>query len=99
MWTNSVRKIAGFLSPCRHKTDRTAAADEIDADLDRIYSWGQKWNINFQPARCQSLCVSLKRDVDLHPPLSMATLSIDEVDVLKNLGIYFDRKLTWSYND
>ena len=27
----------------------------------------------------------------------MATLPIDEVDVLKILGIYFDRKLLWSY--
>ena len=27
----------------------------------------------------------------------MATLPIEEVDVLKILGIHFDRKLTWSY--
>ena len=37
--------------------------------------------------------VSLKRDTDLHPPLFMATLPIEEVDVLKILGVY--RKLTW----
>ena len=79
------------------KDDRTAAADELNADLDRIYSWGQTWNINFEPAKCRTLCVSLKRDVDLHPPLFMATLPIDEVDVLKILGIYFDRKLLWSH--
>ena len=72
------------------KDDRTAAADELNADLDRIYSWGQTWNINFEPAKCRTLCVSLKRDIDLHPPLFMATLPIDEVDVLKILGIYFD---------
>ena len=31
----------------------------------------------------------------IHPPLSMATVPIEEVDVLKILGVYFDRKLTW----
>ena len=32
----------------------------------------------------------------MHSPLFMDTLYIAEVDVLKILGIYFDRKLTWS---
>ena len=79
------------------KDDRVIAADEMSADLARIYSWGRIWNINFEPAKCYSLCVSLKRDVNLHPPLFMATLLIEEVDVLKILNIHFDHKLTWSY--
>ena len=79
------------------KDDRIAAADEMNADLVRIYLWGRMWNINFEPAKCHSLCVSLKRDTDLHPPLFMATLPIEEVDVLKILGVYFDRKLTWGH--
>ena len=44
-----------------------------------------------------TLCVSLNRDIDLHPPLFMTTLPIDEVDVLKILGIHFDCKLLWSH--
>ena len=79
------------------KDDRTAASDELNTDLDKIHSWGQIRNSNFEPAKCCTLCGSLKRDIDLHPPLFMATLPIDEVDVLKILGIYFDRKLLWSH--
>ena len=30
------------------KDNRTIVADELNADLDRIYSWGQTWNINFK---------------------------------------------------
>ena len=41
-----------------------------------------------------TLCV--QKDLDKHPPLFVDSLSIIEVDVLKILGIYFDRKLTWS---
>ena len=69
------------------KNDRIVATDEINADLASIYLWGRMWNINFEPAKCHSLCVSLKRD--LHQPLSMATLPIEEVDVLKILGNLF----------
>ena len=54
-------------------------------------------NINFEPTKCHALCVSLKKDVNLHPPLFMDALSITEVDELKILGINFDHKLTWSY--
>jgi len=43
-----------------------------------------------------SLCVSFKKDLDKHPPLFVDSLSIAEVNVLRILGIYFDRKLTWS---
>ena len=74
------------------KDDRTIAADALNADLDRIYS-----NINYEPAKCCTLCVSLKRDVNLYPPLFMASFPIDKVDVLKILGIHFDHKLLWSY--
>ena len=52
----------------------------------------------FEPNKCYSLCESLKKDVDL-PPLYMDALSIVEVDVLKILGIHFNQKLTWNYND
>ena len=51
----------------------------------------------FEPDKCYSLCVSLKKDVALHQPLYMDALLIAEVDVLKILGIYFDRKFTWNY--
>ena len=71
------------------KDDRTASADEMNADLDRIYLWGQMLNINFEPAKCHSLCVLLKRNVIYTCHLSMVTLPIDEVDFLKLLGIYF----------
>ena len=79
------------------KEDRITVADEMNADLARIYSWGLLRNINFEPAKCHSLCVSLKRDTDLHPHLFMATLPIEEVDALKILGVYFDRRLTWGH--
>jgi len=76
--------------------DRIAAAEELNADMRDVYSWDRKWNFYCEPNKCHSLCVSLKKDLDKHPPLFVDSLSITEVDVLKILGIYFDCKLTWS---
>jgi len=78
------------------KDDRIAAAEELNADLRNVCSWGRRWSFYFEPNKCHSLCVSLKKDLDKHSPLFVDSLSIAEVDVLKILGIYFDRKLTWS---
>ena len=43
------------------------AAEEISADLNCVSSWGRVWNINFEAAKCLSLCVLLKHDIDCHP--------------------------------
>ena len=80
----------------KSKEDWITAAEEIIADLNRVFSWGRMWNINFESTKCHSLCVSLKRYVECHLPLFMDSLSIKDVDKLKILGFYFDRRLTWS---
>ena len=41
--------------------------------------------------------VSLKRDVEEHPPLSMNNVLIRESKVLSILGFHFDSHFTWSY--
>ena len=45
-------------------------------------------DINFE-IKCHSLCVSLMRDTNLHPSLSMATIPIEEVDVIEKFGYSF----------
>jgi len=79
------------------KDDGAAAAIEINVDLTRACLWGRRWNIIFEPDKCHSFSVSLKMDVDLHPPLYMYALPIAEVDVLRILGIHFGRTLTWNH--
>ena len=80
----------------RTKEERIKAAEEMNADLTCAYLWGRPWSINVEPTKCFSLCVSLKRDTDCHPPLFMSSLPIKEFESLKILGLYFDKKLTWN---
>ena len=51
----------------KRKEDQIAAAEEIIADLNHVFSWGRVWNINFKSVKCHSLCISLKHDVECHP--------------------------------
>jgi len=57
---------ASLVKEVQTKKDRIKAAEEINADLNRVYLWSGTWNINFEPTKCFSLCVSLKRDADCH---------------------------------
>ena len=54
------------------------------------------WDINFKPAKCYSLSVSIMRNFGLHLLLSVTTLPIEEFDALKVLGVYFDHKLAYA---
>ena len=70
------------------KDNRITAADKMNADLASIYLWGRMWNINFEPAKCHSLCVSLLRDIDteLHPHAKSLCASNKLQLVDENLG-------------
>ena len=48
---------------------RLSAAAEINADLSRIAVWGKSYHIEFEPSKSATICVSLKHDVEEHPPL------------------------------
>ena len=76
---------------------RLSAAAEINADLCQVTDWGRRWHIEFEPSKSHTICVSLKRDIEEHPPLFMNDVLISESKVLSTLGFYFDSRLTWSY--
>ena len=42
----------------RTKEKWIQAAEEINADLNHVYLWGRPWNINFEPGKYHSLCVT-----------------------------------------
>ena len=74
-----------------------SAAAEINADLCRIADWGKRWHIEFKPSKSATICVSLKHDVEEHPPLFMNNVLIRDSKVLSILGFHFDSRFTWSY--
>ena len=68
------------------KNDRTAAADELNVDLRKVYLWGRKWNFYFEPDKCHSLRVSLTKDLDKHPPVFVDFLFLCRSGCIKDFG-------------
>jgi len=42
-----------------HPSDRQAAASSLSADLDKIISWSNTWNMSFNPDKSHTLMMSL----------------------------------------
>ena len=51
-----------------HPSDRQAAASSLSADLDKIKSWFNTWNMSFNPDKSHTLTMSLRKDRLETPP-------------------------------
>ena len=67
----------------------------LNADLETIHLWADKWLVKFNPAKSESLLVSRKTNRTVHPPLIMNTEYITEVQHHKHLGIFLSNYGTW----
>ncbi|MCG8033229.1 MAG: hypothetical protein JAZ03_13755 [Candidatus Thiodiazotropha taylori] len=75
--------------------DPTDAARQLNADLDKIHVWAERWLVKFNPAKSEALLLSRKINKPLHPPLLMNNEPIQEVPCHKHLGIYLSSDGTW----
>ena len=79
-----------------HENGRSDAASEVEEDLERLYSFGQEWLLEFEVTKTQGLIISNKHDRNLKPPLKMGGVVVEEGDTLGVLGFSFDQKGNWS---
>jgi len=73
------------LNDCLHLQD----------DINNLLSWSKKWQLYFNPSKCEHLCISNKRNLIKHP-YYMDNSAIQEVASAKYLGVTIDSRLTWS---
>ena len=64
----------------------------MNADLEIINKWAKTW---FNPSKSESLLISRKVNRAVHPPLTMNSENIKEVEHHKHLGIYISHDGTW----
>ena len=64
-----------------------SAAEMINTDLETIHRWAEKWLVKFNPSKSESLLVSQKNSRNMHPPLTMNAVYINEVQHHKHLGV------------
>ena len=67
----------------------------LQRDLDSLQSWAYKWNMSFNPVKCELIKIT-NRQSRIFFPYTIQNTLIREVTQAKYLGVTFNSKLTWS---
>ena len=67
----------------------------VNADLERIHKWSEKWLVSFSPQKTKSLIISNKLDKNLNPPVSFNNTAVAEVSSHRYLGLILASNLKW----
>ena len=64
----------------------------MQADLDKLYEWSQKWLLTFHPEKCVNLRISLSKDPGTHT-YHLGDDNLKNVEEVRDLGVNVDSKL------
>ena len=67
----------------------------LQTDIDKINQRAQKWLVQFNPSKSQSLVISQKRFKPNHPGLFMSNIEISSVTSHKHLGFLLSNDSSW----
>ena len=67
----------------------------VQAQLDRLCVWSEKWGLKLNPAKCKVLTLSLKRNPILVTYL-INGVALEQVQVMRDLGVMLDQKLAFA---
>ena len=96
--------ISGISSPIKLYADDVLIYRIIDneddckmlqRDLDLLQTWAHKWNMSFNPVKCEFLRITNKQNRTYFPYSIQDTL-IRKVTKAKYLGVTLNNKLTWN---
>ena len=71
-----------------------SAAEMINTDLETTHRWGE-WLVKFNPSKSESLLVAWKNNRNMHPPLIMNAVYINDVQHHNHLGVILSNDGTW----
>jgi hypothetical protein len=66
--------------------NRDESSELVNADLNEISSWANKWLVDFSPVKTKGIIISNKVNLDDHPPLVFNDHVIDNIKGHKHLG-------------
>ena len=75
--------------------DHTKAAQILNQDLQNIYAWSQKWLVNFNAKKTESLIFKTKTVKQQHPPLFLHNTAIAEVNSHAHLRLTLSSDGKW----
>ena len=80
---------------CIIRSSATAESQSLafQTGVDNLATWGAKWRVQFEPAKSQALTITRHRIPWPITPVQFSGLAVEEVGVLKLLGVTFDKHL------
>ena len=75
--------------------DIDTIAEDMNADLSLISSWGRKNDLKFGLKKCKVMWFQKKRDKQIFPEIRMEGDVLEQVHELKYLGLILDEGLTF----
>ena len=79
--------------------DRSSCSRRLIADLIFINDWCKQWGMLLNPGKTKSMIFSRSRTFHpAHPNLTLEDTIIENVDLMKLLGVTFDSKLSYEYH-
>ena len=76
------------------KISNNSDADALQADLDNLCRWSQKWKLKLNSSKCKSFRMTLKTKPTLQT-YHIDGVNLEHVDEIRDLGIILDTKLTF----
>lgn len=80
--------------------DIHTAANKLQNALNTLQDWFMKWQLKLNPTKCEAKIFTLRR------PQNPNNIIINDEEIIWNptdsaikyLGVYLDKRLTWSYH-
>ena len=71
-----------------------ADCDNLQDDLNKLEIWQNEWQMQFNPSKCNIICISNKQSPPQRPYFFCGS-KLEQVDSASYLGITVDSKLKW----
>ena len=78
-------------------TDISLLRNKMQDCLNSVEIWSHKWGLEFSSSKTKAIIFTHRHCTNV-APLTFQGKEIEYVQKIKFLGMYFDRKLTWSYH-
>lgn len=66
----------------------------LQTDIDALYAWSKKWDLNFHPSKCQIISITRRRNV-VKFDYKMNGIVMDRTNSIKDLGVDISSTLVW----
>ena len=81
---------------CYREIKGTKDTVKLQEDIDRLGCWARKWDIRFQPVKCNILQTTRQRIKKINASYNLEGTVLENVENIKYLGVTITNDLKWN---